>query len=666
MNATTPKPRPQDDLFAFVNQDWIASTDIPDEQQSWGIIHEMRERVEAQQYELLTALEAQGDADDQERLRQIFLSHQNRDANAENALTLFRELLSDAKAIEDESDFYRLLGRFSRFGVGSPIQISISSDLETPDRNTIYISQSGLTLPDRDYYLDDSERFETARHTLVGYAAKLVSRLGEHSRSYFHGMNVLAIETAIAGIQSPSRELRNVEKVFNPMSLSELKMLNPSIAWQDFLQAFGLNTLKIDRVIVMQPDYFRGFSKIFDDLVRRETVDSGMSEDDIAQMAPMIRLVYLRAYLLHRLAHWAAGFLMTDLERVRYDSFEKPISGTQSPPPEWKKSVRFVNEMMGWAISKQYCDAHFPDHAMDAMDKLIGNLKSAYLSSVESLDWLSAEAKETAKQKLRSMGQKVGRPARWRDYEGLYVSSDNVCANVIAARSFETDYQIAKLDKPTDKDQWHMTAHTVNAYYSPLQNEIVFPAGFLQPPLFDPDQDLAYNYGAIGAVIGHEMSHGFDDQGRKFGPDGALQDWWSDQDSAAFEAASKKLIDQYAAFEPVPGIRLDGELTLGENIADLTGLTLAYRAYQRACADETPETLDGLTGDQRFFVGWARAWRWKYRDEALVMMAKSGPHSPAEYRVNGIVSNMPEFAEAFDLTASDKLFRAPETRVAIW
>ena len=400
----------------------------------------------------------------------------------------------------------------------------------------------------------------------------------------------------------------------------------------------------VENMIIRQPSYFEDFGQLF-------------SEVDVQAW---------KDYLSFRLVNEYASALSEDISKRRFDFYGTTLRGTPEQEPRWKRAVDATNSVLGEVLGQVYVKEYFPPEAKEKMEGLIENLRDAYGQSIRNLEWMTEETKEKALEKLEKFDPKVGYPSEWRDYSKLEISATDLVANYKAYAEFNYQEEIAKIGGPVDEEDWGMTPQTVNAYYSPVRNEIVFPAGILQPPFFDMDAEMAVNYGGIGAVIGHEMGHGFDDQGSKYDGDGNLQSWWTDADRQAFDERGQKLSDQFSEYEPIEGLNINGDLTLGENIGDLAGLTIAYEAYKMSLEGEEAPVLDGFTGEQRVFIGWAQVWRGKYREDAVREQVMSDPHSPAEYRVNGTVVNVPAFYEAFDVEEGDELYVAPENRVIIW
>ena len=455
---------------------------------------------------------------------------------------------------------------------------------------------------------------------------------------------MLELETAIAKHHWDRVKRRDRTLAYNKKGFAELESLAPAVDWKTWFENLGAP--KLDEVVVAQPDFFAAASKLIEDV----------SLDD------------WKTWVRWRLVHDAAAYLSRPFVEEDFAFYGRTLSGTPELPARWKRGVGLVSHAMGEAVGKLYVEKHFPPAAKVRMKELVDNLITAYRESISDLDWMSPETRAKALEKMGKFNPKIGYPDVWRDYSGLEIKPDDLLGNVRRADAFENDRDFAKLGKPIDRTEWGMTPHTVNAYYNSTLNDIVFPAAILQPPFFDLEADDAVNYGAIGAVIGHEIGHGFDDQGSKSDGDGNMVNWWTDADRKEFEARARKLIEQYDAFEPkqLPGQKVNGAMTIGENIGDLGGLAIAYKAYRRSLGGKEAPVIDGLTGDQRFFLGWAQAWRTKFRDAELSRRLATDPHSPAEFRCNGVVRNLPEFYSAFGVTEGDGLFLPPADRVRIW
>ncbi|HEX5581191.1 MAG TPA: M13 family metallopeptidase, partial [Gemmatimonadaceae bacterium] len=501
--------------------------------------------------------------------------------------------------------------------------------------------QSGLGLPDRDYYLKEGAKFDAARAAYLTYMETLF-RLAGDANPAAAAKQVMELEKRLAEKQWDRVRLRDPNAIYNPHTLAQLDTLAPSLGWPRYLSTTG--TEKSPLFVVSQPDYLRA----------------------VNELAATVPVDAWRSYLTVRVLDGAAPFLSSDFERAHFAFHDVALTGVEQQRPRWKRGVGNVEGALGMMVGKQYVARYFPAEYKARMERLVDNLLVAFRQGIDSLAWMTPETKKAAQAKLASFTVKIGYPDEWRDYSGLEVKAGDPLGNAIRSNEFDWDYMTSKLGRPIDRKEWFMTPQTVNAYYNPLLNEIVFPAAILQPPFFDPAADDAVNYGASGGVIGHEISHGFDDQGSQFDGEGRLRNWWSDVDRKAFSERTAALGAQYDALSPVEGLHVNGKLTMGENIGDLSGLTVAHRAYEISLDGKPAPTIGGLTGDQRFFIGWAQVWASLDRDDALRQRVLTDPHSPNEYRTNQVLRNMPEFHAAFGTRPGDGMWLAPEQRVKIW
>ncbi|HXV73626.1 MAG TPA: M13 family metallopeptidase, partial [Sphingomonadales bacterium] len=552
-----------------------------------------------------------------------------------------RPYLERIDAIADAAALYRAFGENGYLGIDAPFGAVVFPDLGDSTRNMAYLFQSGLGLPDRDYYLKEDEKFAAIRAAYPGYIASLFELAGYDNPGVRAG-NVVAIEMKIAEAHWPAQENRNLQKLYNLRALTELSAINPAIQWNTFLEGAGLAAQK--ELVVAQLSYFEALGAIVGGAPLEAWKD------------------YLRFHTLDG----AAQFLSSEFEDAHFAFQGKLVNGLEEKTPRWKRSVRVINGSLGEGVGKVYVDRHFPPEAKAGMEELVTNLLEAFRTGIQELEWMSLETKAKAEEKRAKMMTKIGYPEKWETYEGMEIVKGDPIANLAAANRWGYQDNINKLNEEIDRTEWSMTPQTVNAYHNPTFNEIVFPAGMLQPPYFNLAADPAASYGAIGAVIGHEIGHAFDDQGRRFDGDGNMRDWWQGEDAEKFEAAAARLVAQYNAYEVLPSLFVNGQLTLGENIGDLTGVTIAYRAYHNSLQGEEAPVIDGLTGDQRFFLGYAQAYRAKMRDEFIRQIVVSDPHSPSKYRVNGIFRNFPPFYEAFGVKEGDGMYLPPEERVQIW
>jgi len=536
------------------------------------------------------------------------------------------------------------MGRLDRLDVDLPIGFYITLDGRDTSRNVAWLGQAGLLLPDRDYYLvEGDDKFAQARAALATYVGRLLALSGSGADAPAQASAVVELETALARGQWTRVEGRDPVKTYNKMDTASLGTLAGGFDWPGYLASTGL-AARTSEIVVRQPSYLPAFAVL-------------------TRTTPLpVWKAYLRSHLLHAYA----PYLSKAFVDARFEFSGTTLRGTTENEARWQRGVALVQHAAGEALGKLYVARHFPPAAKARMEALVANLLAAYRESIDGLDWMSAATKKQAQAKLATFRPKIGYPARWIDYGSLEIRRGDLVGNVERARAFEYERQLAKLGAPVDRDEWRMSPQTINAYYNASFNEIVFPAAILQPPFFYPEADDAVNYGAIGAIIGHEISHGFDDRGSQFDASGNLRVWWTPEDRARFGAKTRILIDEYSAFSPVPGYTVNGALTLGENIADNSGLEIAYKAYHRSLAGKPAPVIDGMSGDQRFFYGFAQGFRGKSREAALLAQIKSDPHSPDEFRVNGTARNHPAFYSTFGVGPGDAMYLPPEQRVSIW
>ena len=633
--------RPQDDFNAYVNGRWIDSTEIPPEWSSYGTMQIVYERTE-EQVKVIIEHAAASKADkgtDARKIGDLYNSFMNVARADELGLLPLRPELARIDALRSHDELIRYFGHALSAGIMVPVNFYIDADAAQPDRSLAYIWQDGLGLPDRDYYLSESPQLADVRR-----------QYRIHIRNMFELADwdddadvVIRIEARLAEEQWSRVQNRDREKIYsNKFTVPQARALSPEFDWTAFLESGGFG--RPDQFVIAQTSYFAALGRL---------VHSIPVED-------------WRIYLRFNALRAFAPYLNAAVVNEDFDFNRRILRGQQQIRPRWKRAIRLVNESLGEAVGRLYVEQHFPPKARQRVDSMIENLQAAFGQSIDSLDWMSDGTKQAAREKLALFTAKIGYPDKWLDYATLEIDAEDLIGNVRRARDFEHREEVAKLVKPVDRNEWGMTPQTVNAYYRATLNEIVFPAAILQPPFFDFAADNAFNYGAIGAVIGHEFSHGFDDQGRKFDGHGRLADWWTDRDAREYEARSAGLVDQYNAFRPIPDQAINGELTLGENIADLAGLIMAYRAWRILIGDANPPVIEGFSGDERFFIGYAVTWRTKIRDEYLREMLLSDPHSPPGYRVIGALQNMQEFYAAFGVTAGDGMYLPENERVRIW
>jgi predicted metalloendopeptidase len=636
--------RPQDDFFRYVNGAWLERTEVPPDRSWWGVPPELRALSEERQRAIIAEMASRTDLGTDSVARKIgafFASLTDQSLVEGNGVAPIADTLARIEAIESTRSLAAAFGAAQLLGIDAPLAVGVVQDPGAADRYVPYVWQSGIALPDRDYYLRDDGKFRKVRAAYPAYIARLLG-LGGFGGTPEQGQAVFAIERRLAELHWPAEENRDMKKLYNMVPVAELAAVAPGFAWPQYLEAAGLGTRPA--LMAAQLSYV-------------EQIGAIVGEFPLAAWQD-----YLRYHALNEAAPWLAG----EFERANFEFMQREVLGLAEIAPEWKRAVRAIDGLVGEAVGQVYVERYFPEDHKTAMLGLVGNLMEAFREGITELDWMSAATRAKAEEKRARMVTKIGYPETWRDYSGLEIRADDPLGNLHRAAVFEQRYQLAKLDQPIDRAEWEMTPQTVNAYHQPFMNEIVFPAGYLQPPNFNMDADPAVNYGAIGYTIGHEIGHAFDDKGRAFDPYGKLNDWWTAEDAAHFEQAAAKLVEQYNAFSPLPGMSINGKLTLGENIADLTGITIAWRAYQASLDGREPPVIDGFTGAQRFFIGFAQAERAKMRDELLRSLLVSDPHSPSEFRVIGVLRNFTPFYEAFGVKEGDGMYLAPDQRVKIW
>ena len=638
------KVRPQDDLFRHINGKWLAESTIPADRPLDGAFYKLRDKSEADLRAIIEETAARADnasGSEARKVGDLFASFMDEARADRLGLAPIKDDLDEIEAIKDKPSLVKTLAKLGRVGIDGPFGVSVDTDAKRSDRYILYFSQGGLGLPDESYYR--LEKFKPILDAYVLHVRKMFELAGLPDPDG-SARKVVALETRLAEDHWDRVKSRDDTLTYNKKDRKGLDDLTPGFDWAAWFEATGAKG--IEEVIVRQPSYFTAMARVIEDVPLDEW-KTWLAWSALRNHAPLLSKPFVDE---------------------NFAFYGKTLTGTQELRPRWKRGVGAVEGALGEAVGKLYVARVFPPAAKERMKQLVANLIEAYRLDIQSLQWMSPETKKKALEKLAKFTPKIGYPDKWRDYSSLEIRRDDLVGNMKRSNAFDNDRQIAKLGKPVDRDEWMMTPQTVNAYYNPGMNEIVFPAAILQPPFFDLEADDAVNYGGIGAVIGHEVGHGFDDQGSKFDGDGNMNDWWTDADRKEFEARARKLIDQYNGFEPpeVPGQHVNGALTIGENIGDLGGLTIGYKAYKIALGGKDAPVLDGLTGDQRFFVGWAQVWRAKYRPAELTRRLAVDPHSPAEFRCNGTVRNIPEFHQAFGIKEGDKLWLAPDRRVQIW
>ena len=635
--------RPQDDLFRFVNGGWLKRTPIPNDAASWGAFNELDERSrESMRTILEDASRSNAAAGSEERkVGDLYASFLDSARVEALGVTPLKGELARIAALKSSAELPAMFAHLARIGVARPFGAGVGADPKKSTTNAVQISQSGLTLPDRDYYLNNDARMTAVRKSYAEYLAKLFT-LADQPDPAGAALRVIALETAIAGKQWERARNRDRNAIYNPMTVAKLAESTPHFDWKGYLGAAGIGAAT--DVIVNQPDYL-------------------VALDSIITATP---IGTWREYLAAKLLDAYSPELSSPFVQARFDFRGKVLAGQLAQRARWKRAVQEVEGGLGEAAGKLYVARYFKPEAKARIDELIRNLREAYSIGIDSLEWMTPATKARAKEKLAQFTVKIGYPDKWRDYSSLDIKRDDLVGNVMRARQWAYDDNVAQYGKPVDKKRWFMTPQTVNAYYQSTNNEIVFPAAILQPPFFDPKADDAVNYGAIGAVIGHEIGHGFDDQGRKSDGAGNLIDWWTADDAKAFEERAGRLGAQFEVLSPLEGAKVNPKLTMGENIGDLSGLAQAYRAYRISLKGKEPPVIDGFTGDQRFFLGWGQVWRTMMRDDTLRQLIMTNPHSPGQVRAFAPLRNVDAWYAAFDVKEGDAEYVKPEDRVRIW
>ena len=648
-----PTIRPHDDLFRHVNGPWLESAEIPPDRATAGAFLELHDVAEAKIRAIVESSQAEAADEEQRKIGDLYASFMDDDRIEELGATPLAPELAKVDAITSISEFVDTLGDLERSGVGSVFGMFIGPDDGNPDRYVTYLMQSGLGLPDESYYREDD--FASIRAAYVAHLKEMFDLAGIGD-AQDRADRVFALETKIAGFHWDRVTCRDAQKAYNPRTHDQLRQLTTTFDWDSWASHAQLPEPVLADVVVGQPSYFEGLNTLL-----AAAQNSGQE------------LESWKDWLRSQVIHGAAAYLSSAFVDANFAFYGKTLSGTDELRPRWKRGVGFVEGAMGEALGKIYVRTEFPASSKARMDELIANLIAAYRQSITALSWMSEDTKAQALDKLDSFTPKIGHPDKWRDYSTLETDRADLLGNARRALGFAMDREIAKIGSPIDRDEWYMTPQTVNAYYNASMNEIVFPAAILQPPFFHADADDAVNYGAIGAVIGHEIGHGFDDQGSHYDGTGALRNWWTDEDRESFEKLTGALIAQYNELSPTgaDGHTINGELTIGENIGDLGGLGIAYKAFklsQNGGAESEGDApkIGGLTADQRFFISWAQAWQGKVRDQEVIRRLATDPHSPPEFRCNQVVRNIDAFYDAFAVSKDDALWLDPEERVTIW
>lgn len=636
--------RPQDDFFDYINGTWVEETEIPADKSAYGAFHMIYDENQIRLRDIIedaAEKENKKPGSDEQKVGDFYLSYMDTAKIEELGLTPLENEFQLIESVENREDLAELYAHHLMIGVGTPFTFYINQDDKNYEEYILNFLQSGLGLPDRDYYFNEGEKFDDIRTKYVEFIATILS-LSNIDNSTDIATTIMEMEKSLAENHWTRVENRDDEKTYNKYAIENLSNLTSNFNWQLFFDSAKITNA--DDVIIRQPSYFEAFNDIFINY----TLDDWKN--------------YSKTKLINNFA----ARLPNKFVEANFDFYSKTLRGLESMRPRWKRAVVAVDGSLGEVLGKVYVEKYFRPEAKERMVKLVDNLQLSMADRINKLEWMGEDTKVQALEKLNKFNAKIGYPDKWKDYSDLVVKDDELILN--SMRSAEVEYmrEIDKLGKPVDRDEWHMTPQTVNAYYNPTMNEVVFPAAILEPPFFNMKADDAVNYGGIGAVIGHEITHGFDDQGRRYDGNGNMNDWWTEDDNEKFIERAQVVIDQYNEFVPIDTLHISGELTLGENIADIGGLTVSYNAYKLSLDGKESSILNGFTGEQRVFIGWTQGWRAKARDEFLRNQVLTDPHSWAKYRVIGVMNNMPEFYAAFDVNEGDGHYLPEDRRVKIW
>jgi putative endopeptidase len=636
-----PAVRPQDDLFRSVNGKWLKESVIPADRPASGAFNQLQDRSEEHVRAIIDDAAKNKDSADAQKINDLYASFMDEARANKLGLAPIQSELDAVAAIKDKAGLIRELAALQRAGVPGLFGIFVRTDSKRSDQYIAYIEQGGLGLPDESYYRES--KYDRIRTAYITHVEKMLA-LAKVPQPQGAAARIMAIETAVAKAHWDKVQTRDADKTYNKFSRTQVTSLANGLDLDPWFD--GVGGKEIQEAVVREPSFLA----------------------DLARTVGKFSIDDWKTYLAWHVINTRAPLLSEPFVMEDFEFNGKTLTGTPEIQPRWKRGVALVEGALGQAVGRLYVAKHFPPEAKEKMKRLVANLIEAYRVDIQTLDWMSAETKVKALEKLSKFTPKIGYPDKWRDYSKLQVKRDDLVGNQRRAAEFALDFQLGKLGKPVDRTEWGMTPQTVNAYYNPGMNEIVFPAAILQPPFFDLNSDDAVNYGGIGAVIGHEIGHGFDDQGAKFDGNGNLKDWWTAADKREFQKRTRALIEQYNAFEPqqLPGSHVNGALTIGENIGDLGGVTIAHKAYMISLQGKDAPVIDGLTGPQRLFIGWAQVWRRKSRDAAMSRQLATDPHSPAEFRCNGVVRNLTEFYDALGVKEGDKLWLPAKDRVRIW
>ena len=637
---------PKHDLFRHVNGSWLDETEIPEDKAVFGSFYMLADDAELAVKEILEEAAANPRPGVSQQIGDLYSSFLDEERIEAVGMGRLAEGLEKIQEIASLSEFFAMVGALERAGVGGLWGSYVDNDPGNPERYLVHVYQGGLGLPDREYYFD--EKYADIREEYVPHISRMLMLAGHGATQAIDiAKDIFELESKIAKLHWDRVQSRDAEKTYNLRDFATLKSMNKNIDWAAYLAGASLKPDLMAESVVMMPSFVEGMADV-------------LIEDNLESLKNWLSWVTIRSY---------APYLSSGFVNERFGFYGTKLTGQPVNRPRWKRAVTLVEGSLGEAVGQIYVEKHFPPASKTAMDELVGHLIAAYEQSIKELSWMTDETKAKALEKLHKFTPKIGYPDKWKDYSSIEISKDDLIGNVMNVSSWEFDYHANKIGAPIDRDEWHMNPQTVNAYYNPGLNEIVFPAAILQPPFFSADADDAVNFGGIGGVIGHEIGHGFDDQGSKYDGDGKLVSWWTKDDREAFEKLTKSLIDQYNELTPVgldEKYKVNGELTIGENIGDLGGLGIAWKAYIISLNGKEPPVINGMSAAERFLISWAQCWRGKSRDEIAIQRLATDPHSPAEFRCNQVVKNLDIFHETFDVQPGDEMWLEPEKRVVIW
>ena len=636
---------PCEDFYQFAAGGWLEANPVPTTESRWSSFNVLRDSNELKQKKILMEFAEAENAEKgsmEQLLGDFYQSAMDSSLANQKGLEPLKEQMQKIEAISGKEEYIKTAAELAKIGVGSMFGLYIGQDGKNSDAYITHIYQSGLGLPDKDYYLKDDEKSKEIRKQYVEHIAKMFALAGNsEEEAQKKANNIMEIETNLAEVSMSRVDRRDPIKTYNKRTYAELKTSSPNFNWDTYFKEVGVQP---ESLILTQPDFLEAASKQFNSIPLNE----------------------LKAYMKWNLLNSYAHYLDSSFANQNFDFYSRTLSGKKEMKPRWNQALNMTNSSLGELLGKAFVERHFSEEAKDDVRRMVENLRSAFRERINQLSWMGDSTKTKAIQKLEAFNMKIGYPDKWEDFSSIEITDSTLVQNVMNARRFAYQDMIDKLGGPIDKDEWFMTPQTVNAYYSSSKNEIVFPAGILQPPFYNVEADAALNYGGIGAVIGHEFTHGFDDQGSKYDHAGNLENWWTEEDRNRFDERANYVVQQFNLFEPLDSLFINGKLTLGENIADLGGLTLAYYALEKEVGENKPEDIDGFPYQQRFFLSWAQVWHMNITDEALRQRLLTDPHSPGEYRVNGPLANMQEFAEAFGCQDGDRMVQNDSIRAVIW